>query len=717
VRGSSEQASRWTDPVWAASAVLVALAANLLLLLQDPRYFFHGDTQSAYLGWEYRLGEQLRVGHWPLIDLHAWASGNAVAEGQWGLFSPLVAGIGLLATTAPDVLAFATAVKLALLCVGVLGIFALARSYGAVAPLAFVAAVAVGFGGMTQYLDLESWTAGLMIWALLPWVWWALRRTMSGANPAVLLVLVFLLVTVGYVYGTIMLILVLGVSLLEGRVAGDRTAVLRVLGAGVFGGLVAFTVYLPGVLTAPVTTRSGGGFALAGKFSSDPLALLSSALPTDAVPGTTLHLLPYVFVAWFLPVLVLVDLGAVRRRWRPLAGLLVFTLVMVLVVVAMPQQMGPLRWPLRLQPFLVEGVVVLTAVLLSRHVVPAPSRRRLGLGLLWLLLATVAVTVRAPGLWGPHLLALVATAAGFAAVWWGLRRPGAPALLRAGALGAALLTVVLAVFQHLVFPVPPSPERNMPALARAYQRPLQAARGDVLVVGNTGARLKADPTWARESLSGSAWYLGPHRVQNGYTTISFRAYKDRYCIQYEGSTCPQLLDQLFSKEPTTGRRRVDLLSVGTLLLVRNDFPGRDLTAPPTGWRVAASTPRTVTWVRRTPAPGAAQPVWTSPGTSLVQRPGDERTARFTVRRVPASGGRVVISALAWPGFSTDVGSLGTPLDGYLLSVDLPASAAGRTVTVRYSPPGWHAELATLVLALVGAVAWSGAAAVSRRRRR
>jgi hypothetical protein len=91
--------------------------------------------------------------------------------------------------------------------------------------------------------------------------------------------------------------------------------------------------------------------------------------------------------------------------------------------------------------------------------------------------------------------------------------------------------------------------------------------------------------------------------------------------------------------------------------------------------------------------------------------------RFTVRRVPASGGRVVLAALAWPGFGSDVGHLATPVDGYLLTVDVPADAAGRTVTVRYSPPGWHLELATLVLALLGGVAWSGAAAIHRRRRR
>jgi hypothetical protein len=58
-----------------------------------------------------------------------------------------------------------------------------------------------------------------------------------------------------------------------------------------------------------------------------------------------------------------------------------------------------------------------------------------------------------------------------------------------------------------------------------------------------------------------------------------------------------------------------------------------------------------------------------------------------------------------------------PVDGYLLTVDLPADAAGRTVTVRYSPPGWHLELVTLWLAVLGGIAWCGASVVSRRRRR
>jgi hypothetical protein len=583
-----------------------------------------------------------------------------------------------------------------------------------------VAADVAPTGGMTQYLDLPSWTAGLMIWALLPWVWWALRRTMlDGANPALVLVLGYLLVSVGYVYGTVMLILVLAVSLVETRVGRDRAAALRVLGVGVVCGLVACAVYLPGVLTAPVTMRSSATLEWSGKFASDPLALLTSPLPTAAVPGVTEHVIPYAYLAWFLPLLLLLlDWAAVRRHWRPVAGVALMVAVMALVVVAAPARLGPIRWPLRLQPFLVQPVVVLAAALASRHAVRRPSRRRLGFGLAWVLLAGVAAALRAPTIRVGVLVGVVLVAAAVGGGWWWVRRagdrPGRGSWFRWGALLAAVVTVVLTGVQHGFFPGVPSPERNMPADARAYLRPLPAARGDVVVVGDTGARLEADPGWAAESLSGSAWYLGRHPVQNTYTTIGFRPFRDRYCIAYDGSTCPELLDALFSTEPTTGLLRADLLAVSTVLLVRGDLPGRDLSAPPPGWRVAASTARTVTWVRRQPVPGAGRPVWASPGTSVRLRSSDDRGAQFAVR-APAGGGRVVLSRLAWPGYRVEGGRAGTSVDGYLLTVDLPPGA--RMVTVRFSPPGWPVELAAWWLAVGGAVAWSAGVAVRNRRRR
>ena len=75
------------------------------------------------------------------------------------------------------------------------------------------------------------------------------------------------------------------------------------------------------MLTASVTARLEES-ASAGKFSTDPLSLFASMLPTAAVPGTTLHLLPYAYLVWFLPVVLWLDWRPVRRGWRPLAGLL-----------------------------------------------------------------------------------------------------------------------------------------------------------------------------------------------------------------------------------------------------------------------------------------------------------------------------------------------------------------------------------------------------------
>ncbi len=216
---------------------------------------------------------------------------------------------------------------------------------------------------------------------------------------------------------------------------------------------------------------------------------------------------------------------------------------------------------------------------------------------------------------------------------------------------------------------------------------LPGAVGDVFQVGATDLLVQGDPQAARELLIGSGWYLNSHPIQNTYTAISYLAYKQRYCVYYEGDTCPQLLDTLFSTEPTTGLERVDLLGVSSLLLIRQDFPAARLAHPPAGWQIAGRTPYTVLWTRRTPVPGAGGVVWTSPGTSVsAVTAGDDGTS-FHVDAVPADGGTVVLSLLDWPGYATDVGSLADPVDGYLVTVHLPGTAQGGTRARRLPPAG------------------------------
>lgn len=52
-----------------------------------------------------------------------------------------------------------------------------------------------------------------------------------------------------------------------------------------------------------------------------------------------------------------------------------------------------------------------------------------------------------------------------------------------------------------------------------------------------------------------------------------------------------------------------------------------------------------------------------------------------------------------------------------MTVHLPASAAGQIARVAFHPPGWDAEVAAWVIALLAGAGWSVAHALRRRRDR
>src|SRR5690242_12069011 len=185
-------------PPGAVLLTVLLLVAGLLPLLWIGRYYFRGDTQIAYVGWWYHLGDQVRHGHLPLMETRAWEAGNYVAEGQWGLFSPLTILIGLATTVVPNLVVFVTALNVALILCGGLGTYVLVRSYRAREPFAMVAGLVVGLSGASVFNDWPSWVNGHIGVALLPWAWWLTRRAMAGRNPAGALVVAYLVVTVGY---------------------------------------------------------------------------------------------------------------------------------------------------------------------------------------------------------------------------------------------------------------------------------------------------------------------------------------------------------------------------------------------------------------------------------------------------------------------------------------------------------------------------------------
>ena len=381
------------DLAWLLLAVGAVWLAWGFPLLLDGRHYFQGDTQNAYYGWFHHLGSSLLDGRWPILDAQAGTAGNPLAEGQEGLYSPLSALIGIGAAVAPQLVVYVTLVKLAIATIATTGCFLLARGYAVRPGLAAVAAVAVQLGGFTLSADAPRWIAGQLVAALLPWAWWAARRTLAGAHPWPALVAGGLLVTTGYVFGTMYFILVLGGLLLECLVTRQWSGVRRLLLLGVFCGLLTVTVYLPGILTSPVTFRNTweiGGTP--GYMQMDPVFLLLTGQPT-AVPSTVSLLssdqhaaavgqISFTYVAWFLPLVCWVGFSRLRRTWTSLISLVV-PFVLTVVWTLLPYNMGPIRMPGRVMSIVTLTGVLLLVVLLERTLEARPGRRRLGLSLAW----------------------------------------------------------------------------------------------------------------------------------------------------------------------------------------------------------------------------------------------------------------------------------------------------------------------------------------------
>lgn len=687
---------------WLLATPLTALLVGLVPLLANRRYFFYGDTQIAYSGWWYELGNQVLHGHLPLLSLQSWESGNAAAEGQWGLFNPLTILLGVAVRLSPNVVAVVTLFKLALIMLSALGTYLLLRSYRVNARAAYVGGILVGLGGQSVYYDWPAWVNGGMAAALLPWAWWLTRRAMRGRNPLPALLACYLLVTVGYVYAALYLAIVLVICLVDAAVARDRAALLRALGIGAFSALVVLIVYLPGVLSASVTVRANFDIESTGAHPVTLTNILTSMLPTTGP----------LYLLWCLPLVLWIDVARARIALHELRGAVVGT-VIVLAWVLGPNKIGPLRWPTRDLPALMVVLVVLLVVVVSRSIV-VPGRGRILASLAWLLAATWVVMSLDWGSRGKTLAGAAVVGAAIGVVAWSLRRRGPVA-----AVAIAVCTVAVFVTQHALTDAVTAVDRHSPARAAGYKTQLTAARGDVMVIGNWATASVEQSSLAKQLLVGSTWYRNPAPVLNGYSAIGFRTFGARFCLTYNGFTCKGALTAVLADEPTTGRPWVDLLSISTLVMYRPDFTASRLNRPPAGWTVAAKSGATVTWVRDTPVPTAGAPVWTSPGVRIDDQHGSTRTERFRVDSVPSGGGTVILSRLAWPGYTVSGASLAKPTATFLVTVHLAPSSTGRTVTLAWNPPGWRTELTAWGLAVLGGLAWSIAIVVlsARNRRR
>ena len=712
--------------LWGVAAVVVVVVAGLAPLLFTPHYFWRGDTQVAYFGAYYHLGAELRQGHYPLMEPFAWRGGNHIVEGNFGLLSPIVMVIGIGATIADNAIIYMTLVKLLFLGVAAAGAYVLTRSYGGSRPIAFVVGVLVPLSGFTLYLDAPTWFPGLVVSGLLAVVWWAMRGCLlEGRNPLLTLLFGSLLAGMGYVFGTVMLAVVVVACMIDAlRARGVRAAGKGLL-LGILMGVPALVVRLPFVLSASVTSKVSGGVHNTGQGITTISDLLLGTLPVNGAGGTSVLRLVAAAVPGFCrlaevpqeqqrpgrPFSRLGRLGRLGVRPEPhraapvphapdalhravhgasgghrlLPGSLRATL-------GRPARRGPARHgPQRLYQCQRRAAVLARAARGHRG-----RRRRVDGSVAAASTAFVAVSFSPDD--APDDAWSAGVAAAFVGVW----------------------TILVVGVQHHYAPRAFAVDRGMPGDISAYREQLPGAEGDTFMVGHVDAAVEPGTKPKPLILIANSWYVSGLRMNNVHANTGNRAYSQRYCYNYLGFTCKRALRTLLSKESTTGQARVDLLSVNSIVLLKSDIRRKVAMDPPPGWHISDRARMSVTWTRDEPVPTAGGVAWASEGLDVAVVDRDDESVRLKVGDVPAGGGEVVLSRIDWPGYQVTNATVTNPVDDYLLTLRVSPADANSKIDVRYTPPHWTLLLGGLTAAGVIGLIWSIGAAmlpVVRRRRR
>lgn len=700
--------------LWYGLSIIGVLILSVARVIREPRFFFWDDTQLGAYGQWYGLGTRILSGDVTLLAPGAWQGGNYLAEGQWGIWNPLTWLIALSTHVVDDATLVATVVKVSFLLLLCTGAYLIAREYGAAPWWAALAGFTATAGGQTIYMDAPSWVTGLQNVALFALTWWALKRHVEGrAGPLLFFVFAYLLVTIGYVFGVIELAFLLMVFVVERSARRDRAGAFRALVLGAYAGLVAVFVYLPGVLTSPVTRRAGSDI-LNDQFLNLDLGDLATSSITTAVSSVRgywgdLLPVPLQYVTWLLPLLVLI--GA----WRVSLRSLVVPLVMLglsLALVLGPSVVGPLRYPARMMPYVVLCVAVLFAVAATLG-----WPKRVGAGRAWIVVVLVGVAAwfawaAQPSSWPwvlgaavmQSLLVLALAARGPARVLTSTAPRAALALLVA--------SLLVLVPQIVRYPSSPLGNFNVPSSARAMSEVGAELQSGIMTVGDVYS-LQRSPDSYQEALLANLWYLTGKDVASVYTVLPFTRFAEALCIDIRGWTCPEALDELFADTATP---LADDMALNTVIVIKGEGLEDEPEVPP-GWRLEE---RQFTWVlHRVDAVAAAGGVARVSGeTAVTTLAADETSVVLRVDDVGDAGGDVVFSRLAWPGYTVSGGGrLGDPERGFLLTIEVTPSDIGSTVTLTFRPPGWGFELTAIALAGVVASLWSAIWAWSRRRER
>ncbi|MTD59542.1 hypothetical protein [Amycolatopsis pithecellobii] len=675
----------------------------------QPLFYYSGDNPESFVPLWHHFGEQLRAGHWPMMDPSAWYGGNYAAEGEYSMWNPVELANYVVVSLFDNLAAASALVNIEFLALLGMGLYLLCREYGATRVPAAVLAFAMPAGGFTLFYAAAGWPAELMALTWLAWFWWAARRHVRGElNPFVPFVFGVLAITTGNPYA------VLGIAIVSAGICVElaRQRNYRVIGGYVLLGVCvvasAAIAFLPLRLALPVTNRQSLAMISNDMFLVPGIGdLLASSAPTY-LPGIVTwngavqEIVPSTYFAWFImPLLPWLRFRALRTAVRPLTSLFVICGAYALLVMG-PSNLWLFRWPIRLVENLYLGLAVLFAVLLSAGLARDRIRRRAVASAVLVAVGGYLSWALSPQLYRKHVLATVVVLAlvGAALLVW--RRYGTRPF------GAVLVagTVAIMAFQAARLPATTnSVIAGVPVSVAQVRQETPFVRGTVLQLADqTSVRAQDYPDG--DLMFGNENVLRGTETINRYSGIGFEKLNQALCMTYKGQVCADAYQRLWQPVDGTGVPLVDALRVETLILQRRLLPDVVDGPPPPGWRVVARDDARTVWVRSAPLPYPGRVSGASPGVEVLSSENQPQSETVSYRAL--TGGRLLFARLNWPGYTATVDDAAVPVrdnNAGLLTVDVPPG--DHIVRLSFTEPGLRLGAWALGAATVIALGYTG----------
>jgi hypothetical protein len=411
------------DLLGAVSAGLLVVLFCLILLWHNPQVFWNDDYELSVLPVFADMARGWSEGHWPILSPYSWVCGNLAGEFQYGTFSVFVNSLVVLIWKFPFTFPQqAAALSIAHLVVLAIGAFLLGRDRGISIALSIFVALVASLSGWIICWGATDWFGALGAFTWLPWAWWAAERALDSRRskwrwlwPAPF---VYLLVTGGFPYTVLMLLLLIGWLAIKSLVQTRRIfAILPLLIGVALGFGLSAPAWLALLDLVQGSARELQAATAHWQWRVPPASLPGLILPSWMVNWTDFssrnrpHTAVELACGLVAPAALVAGL-----MWRPrlLVRQLKWELVLLLIVLllCMTPTAGMFRWSFRWLPFLHLVLAICAAEALRlKPRSPTPAAAALGLVVL---IAVAALIFHATG---PYALPLSWILIGIAVVW------------------------------------------------------------------------------------------------------------------------------------------------------------------------------------------------------------------------------------------------------------------------------------------------------------